>query len=54
MESMSAMSQQLAELADRLRESISRFAVATMPFTRELHVPDAAAPIQTPPILLEQ
>jgi methyl-accepting chemotaxis protein len=41
--SMNITSQQLAELADRLRESISRFAVAAMPFTRELHLPDAEA-----------
>jgi methyl-accepting chemotaxis protein len=33
LEGMSATSRQLAELAERLRQSISRFAVATMPFT---------------------
>lgn len=36
---MSATSRQLAELADRLRQSISRFAVATMPFTQEMRLP---------------
>jgi methyl-accepting chemotaxis protein len=39
---MSATSRQLAELADRLRQSISRFAVATMPFTQEMRVPPPA------------
>ena len=38
---MSATSRQLAELADRLRQSISRFAVATMPFTQEMRLPNA-------------
>jgi len=37
--SMSATSRQLAELADRLRESVSRFAVASMPFTHEFLLP---------------
>jgi len=36
---MSATSRQLAELADRLRQSISRFAVASMPFTQEMRLP---------------
>jgi len=36
---MSATSRQLAELADRLRQSISRFAVATVPFTQEMRLP---------------
>lgn len=36
---MSATSKQLAELADRLRQSISRFAVATTPFTQEMRLP---------------
>jgi methyl-accepting chemotaxis protein len=40
--SMNVTSQQLAELADRLRESISRFAVATTSFTRELHPLDTS------------
>jgi methyl-accepting chemotaxis protein len=40
---MSATSRQLAELADRLRQSISRFAVATVPFTQEMRLPAAGA-----------
>lgn len=38
-ESMAETSRRLAELADRLRSSISRFAVS-MPATRELRIPD--------------
>jgi methyl-accepting chemotaxis protein len=41
LDGMSATSHQLAELADRLRQSISRFAVATTPFTQEMHLPSA-------------
>jgi methyl-accepting chemotaxis protein len=49
LEGMSATSRQLAELADRLRQSISRFAVATMPFTQEFRSPvdiDLRSPTQ--------
>lgn len=52
-DSMNVTSQQLAELADRLRESISRFAVAAMPFTRELRLPDSSVSIHQLPILRE-
>jgi methyl-accepting chemotaxis protein len=37
-------SRQLAELADRLRQSMSRFSVAGLPNTRELRAPAAAPP----------
>jgi methyl-accepting chemotaxis protein len=43
LDGMSATSHQLAELADRLRQSISRFAVASAPFTQEMHLPSAPA-----------
>ena len=39
LEGLTLTSQQLAELADRLRQSISRFAVSTLPNTRELRAP---------------
>ncbi|MEO8560486.1 MAG: methyl-accepting chemotaxis protein [bacterium] len=42
LDGMSTTSRQLAELADRLRQSISRFAVATMPFTQEMRLPGVA------------
>ena len=51
--SMSATSRQLAELADRLRESISRFAVASVPFTQELHLPLSAGEARQGPTLQE-
>ena len=41
LEGLTFTSQQLAELADRLRQSISRFAVSTLPSTRELRAPRA-------------
>ena len=49
LDAMSATSHQLAELADRLRQSISRFAVAATPFTQEMHLPSAHA-VPRPPI----
>jgi methyl-accepting chemotaxis protein len=56
LDGMSATSRQLAELADRLRQSISRFAVASMPFTQEMRLPAAGVPAggiprpSTPPV----
>jgi methyl-accepting chemotaxis protein len=52
LDGMSATSRQLAELADRLRQSISRFAVATMPFTQEMRLPaaDGAPRLPIPPV----
>jgi methyl-accepting chemotaxis protein len=35
LEGLSQSSQQMAELADRLRQSISRFAVSSLPHTQE-------------------
>jgi methyl-accepting chemotaxis protein len=50
LDGMSTTSHQLAELADRLRQSISRFAVASTPFTQEMRLPSApAAPHQPIP-----
>jgi methyl-accepting chemotaxis protein len=43
LDGMSATSNQLAELADRLRQSISRFAVASTPFTQEMRLPSIPA-----------
>jgi methyl-accepting chemotaxis protein len=40
LDGMSATSRQLAELADRMRQSISRFAVASAPFTQEFRRPE--------------
>ena len=39
LEGLSQSSQQMAELADRLRQSISRFAVASLPHTHEFRTP---------------
>jgi methyl-accepting chemotaxis protein len=47
LERMNATSQQLAELSDRLRQSISRFAVESAPFTQEMRLP-AASPEHPP------
>jgi methyl-accepting chemotaxis protein len=41
LDGMSATSRQLAELADRLRQSVSRFAVATTEFTQEMPLTSA-------------
>jgi methyl-accepting chemotaxis protein len=48
LDGMSATSRQLADLADRLRQSISRFAVATTPFTQEMRLPSAIASPRQP------
>lgn len=45
---LNATSQQLAELAERLRQSISRFAVVAAPITHELAT-EAASPGRQPP-----
>jgi methyl-accepting chemotaxis protein len=42
-EGLTLTSQQLAELADRLRRSISRFAVGSLPSTQELPIPSLHA-----------
>ena len=48
LDGMSATSRQLADLADRLRQSISRFAVAATPFTQEMRLPSAIASPRQP------
>ena len=44
LEGLTDTSQRLADLADRLRESISRFSVAALPNTREIKMPTGAYP----------
>ena len=43
LEGLSQSSQQMAELADRLRQSISRFAVSSLPHTQEFRAPSPAS-----------
>ena len=52
LEGLSDTSQRLADLADRLRESISRFNVAALPNTREIKLPTGTYPAFKPSMKL--
>jgi methyl-accepting chemotaxis protein len=52
LEGLSDTSQRLADLADRLRESISRFSVAALPNTREIKMPTGTYPAFKPNVKL--
>lgn len=47
-EALTATSSRLAELSERLRASVSRFAVATLPVTHEMRVPPAPTTVSEP------